>query len=144
MEVVCPVRHGFTARAGLCFAAAGKALGGLSGRLSEAPLRGIMYWLHHLKFFSTLFVRLLNLDFYYEHFFLFSCKQKRKKRSQRKRKHAVFLCPSGILFKWLLRASPHSFTSQTRDNVPQTMLGILHHERVRSTIANIKRFGEAK
>ena len=30
------------------------------------------------------------------HFFLFDCDAKRKKRTQRKRKHAIFLRPSGV------------------------------------------------
>jgi len=50
----------------------------------------------------------------FEAFFLFICEVKRKKASQRKKKHASFLCPLGIQFKWLLRASPHSLASQTR------------------------------
>ena len=58
------------------------------------------------------------------HFFLFYCEKKRKKRTQRKRKHANILRPTGVLIEWLLRASPHSLASQSRCYAPQTMFGI--------------------
>ena len=36
------------------------------------------------------------ISFIFVHFFLFDCDAKRKKRTQRKRKHAILLRPSGV------------------------------------------------
>ena len=44
------------------------------------------------------------LYFLFVLFFLFICKAKRKKSTKRKRKHAVFLRPSGVQTKWMFSA----------------------------------------
>jgi len=56
---------------------------------------------------------------------------KKPKESTKENKENTlgFLCPSGIQFEWLLRASPHSLASQTRGYAPQTVLGF-YPERV--------------
>ncbi len=43
-------------------------------------------------------------------FFPFICEAKGKKSTKRKEKHADFLCPLGILIKWLLQVNLHSFS----------------------------------
>ena len=54
-----------------------------------------------------------------------------------KKKEARKIClrPGGVLIEELLRASPHSITSQTRGFAPQTMLGIVSAERQAKRLA---------
>ena len=95
----------------------------------------ILYW---QKIFKTMtnkevgfnkiiyFIELLVFNLFV-HFFLFNCEAKRKKCTQRKKKHAGFLRPTGVEIEWLCfsvtKQLKNLFSLANSGLRPQTVLG---------------------